>query len=306
MLADGSGTIDTVSTSHHEDYLANGLARPRRFTDVWCHPERLAEPLAWRKPSKVFVNSMSDLFHDDVPDEFIARVFAVMARAKKHTFQVLTKRPERQRQLMSSPDFQQFVSEEEERLNWADPDAAEFDARDCFLGPWPLPNVWLGVSVEDQPRADERIPLLLETPAAVRFISAEPLLGPLNLEAVSIPAPGAEFYGLRGVAQPLTEKDTEPDDWKYWTRKTAKLNWVIIGGESGPRARPCQGRWVRDIVRQCQSAGVPVFVKQLGAAPHSDDGSEQPNVGNVMRLRDRKGGDMSEWPEDLCRREFPR
>lgn len=192
---------------------------------------------------------------------------------------------------------------------------------------------------ENQEQADKRIPLLLQTPAVVRWVSAEPLLRPVDLEAVPLASPGAEFYGLRGVAQPLTEKDAEPDDWKYWTRREAKLDWVVVGGESGPGARPFDLSWARSIVQQCKRAGVPVFVKQLGSQPrgicswpHHDehppqwldrDGcvravSTRPDVEFDLahsvddawwpcrpRLKCRKGGEPAEWPADLRVREYP-
>jgi protein gp37 len=276
----------------------------------------LLEPLSWRKPRRVFVNSMSDLFHEDVPDAFIDKVFAVMALAHWHTYQVLTKRPERMREYLVSRTDTTFGGPTRDVYQSAYYVSEDDQAVNRVLDrPWPLPNVWLGVSVENQQYADERVPLLLQTPAAVRFISAEPLLGRVDLEHVPIPAPGADFYGLRGVAQPLTEKDSEPDDWKYWTRREAKLDWVIVGGESGPSARPCRVQWMRDVVAQCRSAGVPVFVKQLGAQPEGDPrpperidpvtGARTLTVMQVLEVCDRKGGDPSEWPEDLRVREFP-
>jgi protein gp37 len=156
---------------------------PNAAYNVRLHPERLTAPLHWRKPRRVFVNSMSDLFHEQVPDEFIDRVFAVMALTPQHTYQVLTKRPERMREYLTSPrhgePVETFVELEKDRIS------TEAWGLGQFLGAWPLPNVWLGVSCEDQRRADERIPLLLQTPAAVRFISAEPLLGPIDLRTGS-------------------------------------------------------------------------------------------------------------------------
>ena len=230
------------------------------------HENRLLDPLSWRKPSKVFVNSMSDLFHEDVPDAFIDKVFAVMALAPQHTFQVLTKRPERMRAYMSNTRGAEGVIC---RVNTAGRDIPKGSWWKGEHTSWPWRNVWLGVSVEDQPRADERIPLLLQTPAAVRFISAEPLLGPIHISNQFIP----------------------------W------LDWVIIGGESGPYARPCDLAWVRSIVAQCNTASVACFVKQLGARPiagrmpHPDD--------MFIRLASRKGGDPAEWSEDLRIRQFP-
>jgi len=160
--------------------------RQRRFTDVQCHPDRLDAPLRWRKPSMVFVNSMSDLFHEDVPDAFIDQVFAVMhlARLAGHVFQVLTKRPERMRAYLS--DRTRHITIDGALLRVCNDSGL---SAPCLTQPtvpggvegWPLPHVWLGVSVEDQATADARIPLLLQTPAAVRFVSCEPLLGPIDL-----------------------------------------------------------------------------------------------------------------------------
>ena len=201
-------------------------------TGVRLHPERLDQPLRWRRPRKVFVNSLSDLFHDDVPDEYIAQVFAVMARAENHTFQVLTKRHGRMRALLSSWEFREALRC---KLGW--PDLAE----------WPLPNVWLGVTVEDQKRADLRVPALLDTPAAVRFLSCEPLLGPVDLS----PWTGHGYGG-----DPREEESL--------------IDWVIAGGESGPNARPMHPDWARSLRDQCVAAGVPFFFKQWGEwAPDS-------------------------------------
>jgi protein gp37 len=201
------------------------------FATVTLHPERLDLPLRWRKPRKVFVNSMSDLFHDDVPDEFIARVFAVMALAEQHTFQVLTKRHGRMRSLLGSNGFQLAVMKAAVEIS--DSPCADIYADDDR---WPLPNVWLGVSVESQQWADIRIPALLATPAAVRFLSCEPLLGPVYLL-------------------------TRYDDYLIHGRP---VDWVIAGGESGPGARPMQVEWVRILRDQCVRAGIPFHFKQWG------------------------------------------
>ena len=206
-----------------------GKWRPRRFTDVRMHPDRLDAPLHWRKPRRVFVNSMSDLFHEDVPAQFIGEVFRTMSRAKEHTFQILTKRAERMRQLLSSPSWLR----------------AEF-GRDvwCEMSPNELhPNVWLGVSVEDQKTADERIPLLLQTPAAVRFVSYEPSLGPVDF---------SRWLFDSG------------DDGEPAPRNNPGLSWCIAGGESGPKARPSHPEWFRSVRDQCVEAGVPYFFKQWG------------------------------------------
>jgi protein gp37 len=216
-------------------------------------PERLEQPLHWRKPRRVFVNSLADLFHKSVPDEFIAQVFAVMASAQRHAFQLLTKRHARMRSLLSSPAFQSAVSAATAGLSRRGlPDFRVLDV-------WPLPNVWLGVSVEDRHWAGIRIPALLDTPAAVRWVSAEPLLGPLRLpfleeyDACTCGAGPGGYYGMheRGCG-------TEPGP--AWGR----LHWIVAGGESGPGARPMHPSWPRALRDQCQEAGVPFFFKQWG------------------------------------------
>lgn len=195
--------------------------------DVQLRPEKLDQPLRWRRPRRIFVNSMSDLFHDQVPDEYIARVWAVMALAPQHTFQVLTKRHARMRSLLNSDRFWKLADISRSS------DVARLDAD----GNPTLTNVWLGVSTENQQWADIRIPALLDTPAAVRFISAEPLLGYIDFSRV----PGFNRIGL---------------DLSSW--------WVIVGGESGPGARPMHPDWVRSLLDQCTAAGVPFLFKQWG------------------------------------------
>lgn len=239
---------------HNQRQLAysQGKKVPRLYAEpfekVQLLPERLPAPLHWRKPRRIFVNSMSDLFHEDVPDDFIDRVFAVMALCPQHTFQILTKRAQRMRAYMDrlarSPGCADQVSDAARQMGHAVSFA------------WPFPNVWLGVSVEDQPRADERVPELLATPAAVRFISAEPLLGPVNLSAALFTQPpegepdeSAEAGGLWNGPRALGEKG---------------VSWVIVGGESGPGARPMHPEWARGLRDQCAAAGVPFFFKQWG------------------------------------------
>lgn len=219
----------------------------RAFTDVRCHEDRLDQPLRWKKPRKVFVNSMSDLFHPDVPDLFIDRVFAVMALAPRHTFQVLTKRPGRMRDYLGCAE-----------MSIRDEVKYEDIAQSM---PWPLPNVWLGVSVEDQATADERIPILLQTPAAVRWISAEPLLGLVNLTLLGADRPyyiDALRRNMRSTA-PISLDPSPPEE-------TGRLDWVVAGGESGPRARPMHPGWVRSLRDQCAAAGVAFLFKQWGAS----------------------------------------
>ncbi|RZT87525.1 protein gp37 [Pseudonocardia sediminis] len=215
------------------------------------HPSALNLPMRWRKPRKVFVNSMSDLFHAGVSDEFIARVFATMALASQHTYQILTKRHARMRSLLSSPAFEESV-----RLKVRHYDATEVHHRE--VANWPLPNVWLGVSVEDQKRADLRVPALLNTPAAVRFLSCEPLLGSVDLAA--------------------TMRRVEPGEEHPWTgdrlRVADVLHWVIVGGESGPGHRPMHTAWARQLRDQCVAAEVPFLFKQWGGATPKADGRE--------------------------------
>ncbi len=285
-------------------YAATG----RTFGDVECHPDRLDKPLRWRTPRRVFVNSMSDLFHEDVPDEFIDKVFAVMHTAHEHVFQVLTKRPERMREYVKTRQGAVYDACRELAGMFVDQVGGMWcDNHDCC--PWPLKNVWLGVSVEDQQRADERIPILLDTPAAVRFLSCEPLLGPVE---------------IRGHLQGCEDCDPciggRPDQCAVGSYHLNALHpdgihWVIVGGESGPKARPCHVEWVRDIVRQCREASVPVFVKQIGARPLWDGMGAAPATTHQVEhngvvkwrivLKDRKGGDPDEWPEDLRVREYP-
>jgi len=232
-------------------------------------PEMLNVPLLWRKPSRIFVNSMSDLMHEDVPDEFIAEVFAIMARCQQHTFQLLTKRPER---------LHAFCNAE---TRWWDIASKHYGK--------PLPNVWLGVSVEDQATADERIPLLLDTPAAIRFLSCEPLLAPIDF------SPDFGNYDARDYLRGLLRYG-EPGDAAgagagIVTEQGNKINWVIIGGESGSAARRFDVEWARSVIRQCREARVPAFYKQGGASnacPH-----------------DRAGGHIDCFPDDLKIREFP-
>ena len=172
------------------------------------------------------------------------------------------------------------------------------------------PNVWLGVSVEDQRRADERIPLLLRTPARVRFLSCEPLLGPVDLAATG----WWRCRGCGGVGTPENEVGMGRCGGcgrELEARDEVGVDWVIVGGESGPGARPMRAEWARSLVRQCRDAGVACFVKQLGAGPVADPPAEsgrhlRGDLGvRVLRLRDRKGGDPAEWPEDLRVRQFP-
>lgn len=223
-------------------------------TGLQLHPDRLGQPLRWTKPKRIFVNSLSDLFHDEIPDEYIAKVFAVMALAHRHTFQVLTKRPARMRSLLNSVDFRGTVGLAMQEI---DVDATQALFRDG--GPyydddgwtrtlWPILNVHLGVTVEDQKHALLRVPILLDTPAAVRFLSAEPLLGAIDLTEVFRTYQPREDASWRGDRLNVSDM----------------LQWVIVGGESGPDARPMHPEWARKIVADCWARDVAVFFKQWG------------------------------------------
>jgi len=269
-------------------------------------PGMLDVPLRRRKPTTYFVNSMSDLFHESLTNEDIAAVFGVMAMCPQHTFQILTKRAERMREwfewaadLPGRPARTVAVLHAEDALRrW--PDGADY-----WRGPWPLPNVWLGVSAEDQQRADERIPHLLQTPAAVRFVSVEPMVGPIELFPWLTPN-RIDCNGCTPDGRLCPGHVTRP-----------AVDWVIVGGESGPMARPCHVEWIRSVVAQCKAAGVACFVKQLGAYVVSEaracdtDEEAKELFGFGSRwcwrasLQDRKGGDRNEWPDNLQVREYP-
>jgi protein gp37 len=169
--------------------------------DVTLWPDVLDVPLRWRRPRRIFVNSMSDLFHEDVPEEFIDKVFAVMALSPQHTFQILTKRPVRMR------DYLLTVQNDDKDFNRWSNAGVEITDSPCAViddADWPLPNVWLGVSVEDQATADERIPLLLQTPAAVRFLSCEPLLGPVDLKTIRIGTAATVWHSMPNIVRTNT------------------------------------------------------------------------------------------------------
>lgn len=205
----------------------------------------LAKPLHWKKPRMVFVCSMTDLFHEDVPFKWIADVFTVMGMSTQHTYQILTKRPQRLREF----------------YEWNYPGGVY--AKD-WLESWP--NVWLGVSVENQQAADERIPLLLEVPAAVRFLSIEPLLGPVDLDRVG----NAVFDRKRAIRDVMREPLALNEEQADHAIGHPKIHWAICGGESGCKARPMHPDWARSLRDQCRDAGVPFHFKQWGEwTPHT-------------------------------------
>jgi protein gp37 len=223
--------------------------------DLVLRPERLRLPLQWAKPRRIFVTSMGDLFHSSVPDEFIRLVFSTMAQARQHTFQLLTKRPERMQKLLTK---------------WA---VVGMDQVLDGLGRVPgglgvLPNVWLGTSVEDQATADVRVRQLIRTPAAIRFLSCEPLLGPVTLRRLHLPPP-KRF------------QRTGPGPWEAYKH----LDWVICGGESGHAARPMDPDWARALRDEVTGAGVAFFFKQWGG------------VRKALAGRDLDGRTWDEYPK---------
>jgi protein gp37 len=224
------------------------------FSHVQLLEDRLDAPLRTRKPTCYFVDSMADLFHEDVPDEFIGRVWDTMWGATQHRFLVLTKRPERMREWVTA--------------------RVKRDSLPIHHGDLMPSNVWLGTSVENQAAADERIHELEQTFAAVRFLSCEPLLGPVEIPGVG------------------------PGD-------SAHIDWIIVGGESGPRARPMDLAWARSLVKQGQLACSAVFVKQLGRRPQMGYGDGAMQTITAYPVRDSHGGDPAEWPEDLRVRQWP-
>lgn len=252
----------------------------------------LLDPLKWKDPIRIFVNSMSDLFHENLPDEAIDQVFAVMALCPQHTFQILTKRPKRMLEYLrtiplgghdGSNDSRQYrVVLAIRNIS----DKFKSVQRDNLILPkWPLPNVWLGVSVENHSTAHERVPILRQVPAAVRFISQEPQIDYIE-------------WGLVGGV--------------------SGIDLLIQGGESGPGARPFDLKWARTTRDECKAASVAYFLKQVGAKPidtdpkrwqhrmRIGDGNQEYNRYIKVKLLDRKGGDISEWEEALRVREFPK
>jgi len=284
--------------------------------NVMLHEDRLAMPLRWTRPRRIFVNSMSDLFHEIVPDEFIARVFATMALAPQHTFQVLTKRPERMREWVTKVAYSEhgwLTHNGDNPRGWRSTIFGETNGTGVVIEDgrtlqptgetrdgkpvvkmtgeprWPLPNVWLGTSVENQTWADRRIPELLATPAAVRFLSCEPLLGEVDLTAVNgenvldpecwgdcacVDDPGCRRVGGDG-------------------RLERRIHWVIVGGESGPGARPMHSDWVRLIRDACDDAGTAFVFKQWGQFARGSSATRD-QVGDLVMAVD---GRTATWSD---------
>jgi len=260
---------------------AMGQPRYARGFAPAAHPDALQIPLKWRKPRRIFVDSMGDLFHKDIPDGFIDAVFVVMGLARRHTFLVLTKRAIR---------MQEYCSSDETLGRWTALAVKVLGANgetriryhDDGLSGIRLDNVWLGVSVENQEAADERIPHLLRTPAAIRFVSAEPLLGPVDLGAdYMFPlCPKCNRHQVDRLGGECCYPDCDGE-----VTVGPLIDWVIAGGETGPHARRSDLDWFRSLRYQCSAAGVPFFLKQITAR-----GRKIP---------------FDEWPSDLQVREVP-
>lgn len=274
-----AATLAATRLQHHPSRA--GLARlnaagEAKFTgEVRFNEQWLDQPLRWKRPRRIFVCAHGDLFHEAVPDVWIDRVFAVMALAPQHTFQVLTKRPARMRAYLSDPNACRRV------MDWAFDIALSLAVNVVLIAAphledqappghplrlwlWPLRNVWLGVSVEDQATADARVPVLLDTPAAMRFLSCEPLLGAIDLRAIAPRFPSHVDLGWCIAALENRLMNALPERVGIVPAGFGPINWVICGGESGPGARPMHPDWARSLRDQCAAAGVPFFFKQWG------------------------------------------
>ncbi len=243
----GCSKVSAGCAHCYAERVMKRFEKERKFTDVQLHEDRLEQPLHWKKPRNVFVNSMSDLFHEAIPDEFIDKMFAVMALAHWHTYQILTKRSKRMKDYINHKnrclsDFYGSMNVAARKILGVDGIAIHpTQAHGMVPDNWPLPNVWLGVSVESNDHLC-RVEDLLQTPAAVRFLSVEPMLGQIDARPYLDP-----FHDHNPNFEPVN-----------------KIDWVICGGESGPGARPMHPDWARSLREQCQAANVSFFFKQWG------------------------------------------
>lgn len=280
-----------------------------QMVDLFLDEETLMKPLHWKKPRLIFPCSMTDWMADFVSDEWRDKMLAVMTRTPQHTYLTLTKRADRQRKYLSR-DPEDRLDDICHQLPGSLNETWHYPAK------WPLPNLWLGVSAEDQQRANERIPELLQTPAAIRWVSLEPLLEPVDLTDLPVPDSVTGHNAIYETPYRFSALTTDDDDHVY--NKHPKLDWGVIGLESGAKARHGNVEWIRSLVKQFQTAGVPVFVKQLGAKPylHKEQSVHVDKPGmklsiqsleieSTLNLKDPKGVDMTEWPGDLRVRQYP-
>lgn len=280
-----------------------GLTQASKAGPVWTgevrfNPQWLDQPLRWRRPRRIFVCAHGDLFHERVPDAWIDQVFAVMALAPQHQFQVLTKRAARMRAYLSDPKTVRRTYEivcdrvvlERRPFVLIAPGVRDLHAPPgprIYLHQWPLPNVWAGVSAEDQTRADERIPELLATPAAVRFVSLEPLIGPVDLtRALSrfdyCPEETEEVPAHLQNGEEACQGCNGSGEGDCRAVRTAGLDWVIVGGENG--TRPMHPDLVRPIRDACAVAGVPFFLKQWGSYAWAERVEGDPSTLTAYRV----------------------
>lgn len=300
---------------HHPS--RKGLTRNSKAGPVWTGEVRfneaeLLKPLSWKRPRKIFACAHGDLFHPDVPDAWIDQVFAVAALCPHHVVQVLTKRSARMREYMSKAAGRIADAIIALRRQRGD-DGVVVPLPHVAPGApwWPLPNVWLGVSAEDQERADERLPDLLATPAAVRFLSAEPLLGPIDLTAAwhTENALSSECWGQCGwcpAGHPPLHNCQNGRPSLYEGRFQSGLDWVIVGGESGPGARPMHPDWARLIRDACADAGVAFHFKQHGAwkGLEAGDGEWPTDSGSFIRLTFEGERAADGWPMQRVGKKF--
>lgn len=265
---------------------------------VTLHPDKLDVPLKWKKPCKIFVCSMGDLFHEDVPFEFILKVIDIIRESRNgyscgldrlvttHTFQILTKRPERMRDFFNRLRYDSLDNSENKELYLAN-SSSEKGYRPI------MPNIWLGVTAENQEQANKRIPILLNTPAAKRFVSIEPMLGPVDLTDISyyendgiITSAPTHKEGIVGGSCHMDALDSSDlVDWPDW----GALDWVIVGGESGTRARPMHLDWVCKIRDDCKDAGVPFFFKQWGEWESKEIKTKKFNISKMQEQSKKTG-----------------
>lgn len=287
-------------------------------TELFIDESRLKEVLRRKKPTKYFWCDMTDIFGPWVPNAWIDKCFAAMALTPHHTHQILTKRPERMADYLLQINRTRIRDLMELHCHGIYGSTRWYQlAVSIMRERWPLPNVWLGTSCENQKTADERIPHLLRCPAAVRFLSLEPLLGPIILEdydsRLGRPYLGRDYLRLGSIPPSRLPDGAERDAIVV----KARIDWIIVGGESGSGARPCSVEWIRSIIAQCKAAGVACFVKQLGAnvvIPQLTGNARADQLAakhgiNLIELRvrteDSKGGDTTEWADDLRVRQFP-
>ncbi len=247
------------------------------FSQIQLHYDRLEQPLHWRKPRVIFTVGMADLFHPDVPFDFIDQVFATIALCRKHAFMILTKRPERMCEyaaMITTGDLPRKRPARYVGKHQITPQGLWEDWNEDYY-----PNVWLGTSVEDQATADVRIPELLKCPAAGRFVSIEPMLGDISFSAVCRTMPRGCWCNAH-----VSSVDCSPIERRPWP-----IGWVIAGAESGPGARPMDLDWVRSIREQCVEAGVPLFFKQAKID------------GKMVKMPELDGKHWDQRPEELSR-----